>query len=378
MIIRTDRRPGEDHRRGSGGRLGGKLLGVHMVGLGLRAALRRLPGGQLGRRPRTRVAAFISPPVADRAVRRVRPGPDRPVAARLTPARARVNTIASRVPAEEPDEGTAMADIVMPQLGEASPGNDHPLVPGGRRVRHRGRAAREVSTDKVDTEVPAPPAGAVGDPGPGGETVDVGTVLAVLGDGAGAAPAASRCTGRTAPAPAPRLPHRPRPQPRRRARPCGPAPARPRREERCYRLWSRRLIEENGWTWPPSLAPASAVESRAGSRRDRRRACVPAILQPCPRSPRQRRVSRPAPSSGPMRLAAVTRSKPLNEIRRMTGDPWSCRWHIPALITMVEVDYRRGRRRVPARRAVRCRDQEGFALHLPATVRVAGPWSTPV
>ncbi len=50
----------------------------------------------------------------------------------------------------------------------------------------------EVSTDKVDSEVPAPVAGVLTEIlVPEGETVDVGVRLAVLGDGDGAAPAAA-------------------------------------------------------------------------------------------------------------------------------------------------------------------------------------------
>ncbi|HMY86618.1 MAG TPA: dihydrolipoyllysine-residue succinyltransferase, partial [Microthrixaceae bacterium] len=97
-----------------------------------------------------------------------------------------------------------MADIVMPQLGESvtegtitrwfkavgeSVTEDEPLF--------------EVSTDKVDTEVPAPASGVLSEIRvQEGETVDVGTVLAVLGDGAGAAPAAAPAAP-AEPAPAP-------------------------------------------------------------------------------------------------------------------------------------------------------------------------------
>ena len=45
----------------------------------------------------------------------------------------------------------------------------------------------EVSTDKVDSEVPSPASGVLTEIlVPEGETVDVGTKLAVLGDGSGA------------------------------------------------------------------------------------------------------------------------------------------------------------------------------------------------
>ena len=82
-----------------------------------------------------------------------------------------------------------MADITMPQLGETvtegtitkwfkavgdSVAEDEPLF--------------EVSTDKVDSEVPSPVSGTLTEiKVPEGDTVDVGVVLAVVGD-AGAEP----------------------------------------------------------------------------------------------------------------------------------------------------------------------------------------------
>ncbi|MFP5257288.1 MAG: 2-oxoglutarate dehydrogenase, E2 component, dihydrolipoamide succinyltransferase [Acidimicrobiia bacterium] len=84
-----------------------------------------------------------------------------------------------------------MADITMPQLGETvtegtitkwfkqvgdSVAEDEPLF--------------EVSTDKVDSEVPSPTSGTLTEiKVPEGETVEVGAVLAVIGDGDAAAPA---------------------------------------------------------------------------------------------------------------------------------------------------------------------------------------------
>ena len=106
-----------------------------------------------------------------------------------------------------------MADIVMPQLGESvtegtitrwfkAPGDDvtedEPLF--------------EVSTDKVDTEVPATMSGVLGEIRvPEGETVDVGTVLAVMADGDGAGEAAAPAAEAPAEAPPARgraRPHR--------------------------------------------------------------------------------------------------------------------------------------------------------------------------
>src|SRR5437899_2348536 len=67
----------------------------------------------------------------------------------------------------------------------------------------------EVSTDKVDSEVPAPASGVVTEIlVPEGETVEVGTRLAVVGDSA-SAPAAPA----PAPPPAPTAPAEPAPPP---------------------------------------------------------------------------------------------------------------------------------------------------------------------
>src|SRR5215207_10824228 len=60
----------------------------------------------------------------------------------------------------------------------------------------------EVSTDKVDSEVPSPAAGVLTEIRvPEGETVDVGTVLAVVGDGAAAGGGAAAPAAEAAPAP---------------------------------------------------------------------------------------------------------------------------------------------------------------------------------
>jgi len=84
-------------------------------------------------------------------------------------------------------------DVTMPQLGET-------VTEGTitRWLKQVGEAVEadeplfEVSTDKVDSEVPAPSAGVVSEIlVPEGETVEVGTRLAVLADSAAAAPEAA-------------------------------------------------------------------------------------------------------------------------------------------------------------------------------------------
>src|SRR6202795_3669928 len=92
-------------------------------------------------------------------------------------------------------ENSFMTDIVMPQMGES-------IVEGtltkwlkkpGDRVE-RDEPLFEISTDKVDTEIPAPSAGVLGEQlVEEGKTVAIGTVVGRInesgGDAAAAAPA---------------------------------------------------------------------------------------------------------------------------------------------------------------------------------------------
>src|SRR6185295_13387752 len=86
-----------------------------------------------------------------------------------------------------------MTDIVMPQMGES-------IVEGtltkwlkkpGDKVE-RDEPLFEISTDKVDTEIPSPAAGTLAEIlVEEGKTVGINTVVGRISDGAGAAPAAS-------------------------------------------------------------------------------------------------------------------------------------------------------------------------------------------
>ena len=82
----------------------------------------------------------------------------------------------------------------MPQLGETV--TEGTITRWLKQVGDRVEADEplfEVSTDKVDSEVPAPIAGVVTEIlVPEGETVEVGTRLAVLGDSSSAPPAVYR------------------------------------------------------------------------------------------------------------------------------------------------------------------------------------------
>jgi pyruvate dehydrogenase E2 component (dihydrolipoamide acetyltransferase) len=96
-------------------------------------------------------------------------------------------------------------DVVMPQMGES-------IVEGtltkwlkkpGDKVE-RDEPLFEISTDKVDTEIPSPAAGTLGELLVNeGETVGVGTVVARIGDGAAAPAPTAAAPVKEAPAPPP-------------------------------------------------------------------------------------------------------------------------------------------------------------------------------
>ncbi len=95
-----------------------------------------------------------------------------------------------------------MADVTLPQLGETV--TEGTITQWFKKVGDAVAADEplfEVSTDKVDTEVPSPVAGVLSEIRvPEGDTVEVGIIVAVVSDGA-AAPAEAPAT---APEPAPR------------------------------------------------------------------------------------------------------------------------------------------------------------------------------
>jgi 2-oxoglutarate dehydrogenase E2 component (dihydrolipoamide succinyltransferase) len=109
-----------------------------------------------------------------------------------------------------------MTDVVMPQMGES-------IVEGtltkwlkkpGERVE-RDEPLFEISTDKVDTEIPSPAAGTLSEVlVEEGKTVGINTIVARIDNGAGASaakPAAPQAGTPEAPAPAPVAPAPPAP-----------------------------------------------------------------------------------------------------------------------------------------------------------------------
>ncbi len=97
-----------------------------------------------------------------------------------------------------------MADVTLPQLGETV--TEGTITRWFKKVGDTIAADEplfEVSTDKVDTEVPSPISGVVTEiRAAEGDTVPVGAVIAVVGDAAGSAPAAPAAAAPAVAAPA--------------------------------------------------------------------------------------------------------------------------------------------------------------------------------
>ena len=215
----------------------------------------------------------------------------------------------------------------------------------------------EVSTDKVDSEVPSPSAGVVSEILVAeGDTVDVGTILARLGDGAGSAPAAEPAA--EAPAPAPAEPAPVEAAPAEAAAPAAaappPPPAAPEPEAGSSagggRLLSpvvRRLLSEYG------LDAATISGTGVGGRITR--SDVEAAIQQRGASPVEPESSLPAPApaaaapaASPAPAAAAPQpavggsdtTVPLNNIRKRTGEHMvMSKSTSPHVLTAIEVDY---------------------------------------
>jgi pyruvate dehydrogenase E2 component (dihydrolipoamide acetyltransferase) len=117
-------------------------------------------------------------------------------------------------------------DVVMPQMGESIFEGTITkwLKKPGDKVE-RDEPLFEISTDKVDAEIPSPTAGVLKEIKiPEGQTVPIQTIVAVI-DGAGGAAASAPAAAKPAPAPPPQAPAKPAMPPP--APPAAPAPSAP-------------------------------------------------------------------------------------------------------------------------------------------------------
>jgi 2-oxoglutarate dehydrogenase E2 component (dihydrolipoamide succinyltransferase) len=116
--------------------------------------------------------------------------PPEPVAEEIKPVEAAPTPAPKETPAATPAGGDAI-EVVMPQMGESiTEGTVSKWLKAVGDKVDKDEALLEISTDKVDAEVPSPAAGTVlAINVQEGETVEVGSVLASIG-AEGSAPAA--------------------------------------------------------------------------------------------------------------------------------------------------------------------------------------------
>ncbi len=276
-----------------------------------------------------------------------------------------------------------MADVTLPQLGETV--TEGTITQWFKNVGDSVAADEplfEVSTDKVDTEVPSPVSGVLTEIRvQEGDTVDVGTVIAVVGDADGAAasapaaepapaPAAPEpepepAAAPAAPAPAPSTPAPPPPPPV----PAAPAPAPAAAEPQTAqagdnRLLSpvvRRLVNEHGLE--PDSIPGTGpggritrddvlnhIDATGATRQDPAAAsapaapapAAPAAAAPAPAAPAPAPAAapRPAPAAPSVRAGERDTTVPLSKIRRLTGDHMvMSKATSPHAFSVVEVDF---------------------------------------
>ena len=252
-----------------------------------------------------------------------------------------------------------MAEITLPQLGETV--TEGTITRWFKKVGDTIAADEplfEVSTDKVDTEVPSPIAGVLTEIRVAeGETVAVGTVIAVVG-GAGAAPAPAPVA---APAPAPVVAPTPAPAPAPVAAPApapvaapAPAAAPVALSNKLLSPVVRRLVNDHGinidalqGTGPGGRITREDVLDYIDRNGLAAQAAEPApVAAPAPIAvPTPAPVAAPAPAPAPAPRAVTAQSDreqvvPLSKIRRLTGAHMVMSLATsPHSFTVVEVDY---------------------------------------
>ena len=155
------------------------------------------------------------------------PAPAAPAPAAETPPAAQAAPEPAPAPATEPaapqSGGSDGTEVKMPALGESvTEGTVSSWLKAVGDTVEADEPLLEVATDKVDTEVPSPASGVLLEIRvPEDETVEVGTILAIVGSPS-AAPAAAPAPAVTPEAPAPAAEPAPAPAP---AASSAPAPA---------------------------------------------------------------------------------------------------------------------------------------------------------
>lgn len=263
-----------------------------------------------------------------------------------------------------------MSDILLPQLGESV--TEGTITRWFKQVGDtvaEDEALFEVSTDKVDSEVPSTVAGVVTEIlVPEGETVEVGTVLARVG-GTGAAAVAAAPAQAEAPAPPPPAPEAAQ------AHAVEESPAHAAGPDLSGYVLSpvvRRLITER------NLDPGTIVGTGVGGRITRKdveavaRIGTPAgngAPAPAPATPAPAVPAPPAPAA-PAAQGDDADSVPLNNIRRRTAEHMvMSKATSPHVLTAMEVDFE-AVEVVRRRHKAEWKSEEGFSLtYLPFILR---------
>ncbi len=252
-----------------------------------------------------------------------------------------------------------MADVVLPQLGETV--TEGTITRWFKRVGDNvaaDEALFEVSTDKVDTEVPSPVGGVLLEIRvKEGDTVPVNAVVAVVGaaDAAAApapaaAPPAAPAAPTPAPAPAPAAAAEPAPAPAPAPTAAAPAAA---ADNRLLSPVVRRLVAEHNinpddikGTGPGGRITRDDVLDHIDTHTQAAPAApAPAATQPAATQPA---ATQPAPAAAPAAAAPAPlvrsgerdTSVPLSKIRRLTGSHMVMSKSVsPHTLSVVEVDY---------------------------------------
>ena len=250
----------------------------------------------------------------------------------------------------------ARIDVVMPQMGES-------ITEGtmSRWIKKVGDAVKrdepifEISTDKVDAEIPAPHAGVLAEViVTEGQTVPVGTVVARIETEAGAAVAAAAPSPAAAPLPPPRATAPPpsstppspvAPAPRPAAPPVAPTPAADGSAEDRLRRRStplvRKMVEDHNLDLGAIPGSGSAgrvtkqdvlsyLEAAPAARAE---PVTPAPAAPVPGVPS-------LPPGAPVAAWAGDRVEPWSRIRKLTADHMVLSRRVSAHVnSLIEIDF---------------------------------------
>ncbi|MCY3661877.1 MAG: dihydrolipoamide acetyltransferase family protein [bacterium] len=281
-----------------------------------------------------------------------------------------------------------MADVVLPQLGETV--TEGTIIRWIKQVGDqvdRDEPLFEISTDKVDSEVPSPASGVLTQVVvPEGETVEVGALLAIISDSAEA----------PVPEPAPEPPASPEPEPEPVPEPPAaatpapepvpepepdppPAPPEPepspepddgeRSQPRLLSPVVRRLVNEHGID--VAAIEGSGVGGRV-TRADVERVIRERRSAPGAPAPQPAAAPAPAPPEDGDADPGEPRVVPLSSIRKTIGRHMvASKATSPHVLTAVEVDFE-GVEEVRRKARAAWRSQEGFSLtYLPFIARAA-------